>query len=195
MNNFKSRNWSFTLSLIAVFLLIGLTKFLAYDVYHIPTNSMSPAIEAGDRVIASKWKTGTILPKWLNPNGDLRSPQLSNINKGDIILFRHPAKDEPIWDRVILAKRVNGIAGEYLSLPDEGINNLYIPAAGDSTEYDHYFVMGDFKENSHDSRHWGLVPSNLIIGKVERVLYSTHDPIKHWENKKFNWGRFLKGIE
>jgi|GEM_PF-2032947 len=194
MKKSKNRNWPFVLSLVAVFLLVGFIKYFMYDVYYIPTNSMSPAIEAGDRVIANKWETGTILPKWLNPRGTLRSPQISNINKGDIILFRHPAKDEPIWDRVILAKRVIGVAGEHLTITDEGIENLYIPTAGDSSEYDHYFVMGDFKQNSHDSRHWGLVPSNLIIGKVEGVLYSTHDPIKHWENKKFNWERLLKKV-
>lgn len=55
----------------------------------------------------------------------------------------------------------------------------------------YYFMMGDNRHNSQDSRHWGFVPEDHIIGKATRIIYS---------NDKLNgsgirWNRFLSGIK
>ncbi len=53
---------------------------------------------------------------------------------------------------------------------------------------DYYFMMGDNRHNSTDSRWWGVVPEELVIGKAEMVLWS--GSFRH-----FRWGRMLKKIE
>lgn len=52
----------------------------------------------------------------------------------------------------------------------------------------YYFMMGDNRHNSIDSREWGFVPEENIIGKATLVLFNYH-------NGKFRWDRFLKKIE
>lgn len=54
----------------------------------------------------------------------------------------------------------------------------------------YYFVMGDNRHNSQDSRHWGFVPEDHIIGKATRIIYST-DKLYH---TGIRWDRILTGI-
>jgi signal peptidase I len=53
----------------------------------------------------------------------------------------------------------------------------------------YYFVMGDNRHNSIDSRHWGLVPETHIIGKVGMVLFS-FDPQEKWY-RKIRWSKLM----
>ena len=53
---------------------------------------------------------------------------------------------------------------------------------------DYFFMMGDNRSKSADSRAWGFVPEENLIGKVQCVLYSYH-------GGQFNWNRFFKGID
>ena len=52
----------------------------------------------------------------------------------------------------------------------------------------YYFMMGDNRQNSYDSRHFGSIPEENIIGKAVLVLFNYH-------NGKFRWDRFFKKIE
>ena len=54
----------------------------------------------------------------------------------------------------------------------------------------YYFMGGDCVDNSIDSRYWGLLPEEYIVGKVSCILYSLSPFVHH-----FRWNRFLKFIE
>ena len=56
---------------------------------------------------------------------------------------------------------------------------------------DYYFMMGDNRDNSLDSRYWGFVPEDHIVGTPVRVLAS-FDKDKGWFDGKIRWNRILK---
>jgi len=136
--------------------------------FYIPSASMEPTLQIGDRIIVSKL-----------------SVNLGTINRGDIVVFKAPPAEhcgEVVTD---LVKRVIGLPGDYLTSKGNTIyvgtspttevalsepwthteplgtpiGNVHVPA-------NTYFVMGDNHADSCDSRMWGSVPKSDIIGKV-----------------------------
>ena len=55
----------------------------------------------------------------------------------------------------------------------------------------YYFMMGDNRHNSQDSRHWGFVPEDHIIGKATRIMFS-NDKLYH---TGIRWGRAFQAIK
>lgn len=147
--------------LIAICLVLLLDNFLIINA-RIPSESMEPTIMTGDRIIGNRlaYKTGHI-------------PQ-----RGDIIIFPYP--DDP---SKLYIKRIVGLPGEivtisegkvYINNSDEPLDDSFAPeepigffgpfyVPGDS-----YFVMGDNRNNSWDSRFWNnpFVKESDITGKA-----------------------------
>ena len=73
----------------------------------------------------------------------------------------------------------------------EEMDNRYLINGIIQTDYifqnNYYFLMGDNRYQSKDSRFYGLINEEMIIGKTERVLFSTY-------NNTFQWNRLLKKI-
>ena len=103
--------------------------------------------------------------------------------RGDIIIFTHP--DDP---QRTLVKRVIGLPGEQIEIQDgvvyidgSPLDEPYIqgttsPLPKTAVPKGYYFVMGDNRQASSDSRSWGLLPEGNIIGRVWLLYW----PLSDW---------------
>jgi signal peptidase I len=177
---------------IAVILALFIRTFVV-QAFKIPTGSMEENLLIGDHLLVNKFALGPSL------SGVERSLlPIATIDRGDVVVFKYP--EEPERDFI---KRVIGLPGETLELRekkvyingnqlDEPYAHYLQPAAAESglhevTSYDvrerygpvtvppnQYFVMGDNRDNSQDSRYWGFLPRGYIKGKA-LVIYWSYD--------------------
>jgi len=175
---------------IAVILALFIRTFVV-QAFKIPTGSMENNLLIGDHLLVNKFifaPTATRIERALLPIGTIR--------RGDVIVFKYP--EEPERDFI---KRVIGLPGESIELREKkvyvngkALNEPYVhfltPAAGeaeldDVTSYDvrerygpvtvpanRYFVMGDNRDNSQDSRYWGFLPRDYIKGQALFIYWS-----------------------
>lgn len=152
--------------------LISLILFVSINAVsariRIESVSMQPTLYAGNFVVVNK-----VSYKFGQPH------------RGDIIVFRYPP--DPAQDPYI--KRVIGLPGESVQIKDD---RVYINGVRISEPYlslqthhggewtvpqDALFVMGDNRNNSSDSRSWGVVPIENVIGKAALVYW----PPQKWD--------------
>jgi len=157
-NIFKELLGYIIVAIIAVVVSIGLRIFVI-EPFIVPTPSMSPTLLVGDRVIVNKLEY-----------------KFKPVKRGDIVAIYSPLEKKN------LVKRVIGLEGEVISFSPDGevfingeeIQEPYLPenftASYDDSEYEinenEYFVMGDNRNNSADSRVFGPISSEKIFGKV-----------------------------
>lgn len=165
--------------IVIVFVCILFRLFIGEPCY-IPSESMEPTLCTGDWVWVNKVSYGALLPNrladipllnvftWVGPlrvideKNNWKSRRIIGFNKpkeNDIIVFRNPQNRN-----ILLVKRV-----------------IRISKCNDEI---YYYVMGDNRNNSVDSRSFGEIPESVVIGKIDRTLFS----IKVWK-------RTLKKIE
>lgn len=150
----------FVVILVVAFALVfGFVRPVVAEPFRIPTESMVPTLEIGDRVLANKV-----------------AYDLSDVERGDIVLFESPV------DGRVLIKRAVGLPGDTLEirdgtlyLNDEPQEEPYLepgarrpPPFGPVTVPEGYFfAMGDNRMNSTDSRSYGPLPGESLIGEAE----------------------------
>lgn len=165
--------------LLVVLVCTVLLRTFVVQSFSIPSLSMSPTLQIGDRIIVDKL-----------------SYRFGSVHRGDIVVFRRPPlEDQEYAD---LVKRVIGLPGETISSKD---GHVYIdgkrldepwlppgpqsytgPLPGDPNEQfnlpgpvkippGEYYVMGDNRENSEDSRFFGPIPKSLIVGRAVVVAW------------------------
>ena len=154
-------------SIFAALLSLLIITFVV-QAFYIPSGSMEPTLQVDDRILVSKF-----------------SYRLGRIARGDVIVFHYPLN--PGKDFV---KRVVALGGERVELRDGVvlINNLPITelyptalAGGDRACTTNYgpqaiplgqlFVLGDNRCNSEDSRFFGFVPAENVVGKALLVYW------------------------
>ncbi len=177
---------------IAVILALFIRTFVV-QAFKIPTGSMENNLLIGDHLLVNKFvfaPTASAAERALLPIGE--------IHRGDVIVFKYPV--EPERDFI---KRVIGLPGETLEIREKKVyingapldepytHFLEPPRAGSSfheeTSYDvrerygpvtvpadQYFMMGDNRDNSEDSRYWGFLRRDYIKGRA-LVIYLSLD--------------------
>jgi signal peptidase I len=170
-----------TLVVIAPFLL----RTFVVQAFKIPSGTMKPTLLVGDHILVNK----------LSKNSD-------RIKRGDIIVFQYPP--DPRKD---FLKRVVGLPGDLFEIRDKEIyiNNHpleegyiihtdknIIPAGVRPRDnfgplkvpHDSVFVLGDNRDESFDSRYWGVVELSKVKGKATKIYWSWDK-----ENSQVRWDR------
>ncbi len=149
--------------IIIVFILFGV--FFVQPVV-VEGTSMLPQLHDGERLLVNKLVYYRI-----------QSVSWGHIERGDIVVFWFPNDPDKSY-----VKRVIGLPGETVELKngrvivdgkelsEDYLNDEYTqsmpPPMVKKVDEHHYFVMGDNRDNSSDSRYWGLVPEKYVYGKA-----------------------------
>ncbi len=171
--------------LIAVLLCTVVLRTYVVQSFYIPSLSMYPTLQVGDRIIVDKL-----------------SYDLHSVHRGDVVVFRRPPLEDQ--DYADLVKRVIGLPGETISskgghvyINGKLLHEPWLPPGPDSytgalpgdahpqfnlpgpfkIPAGEYYVLGDNRTDSEDSRFFGPIPKSFIVGRVVAVVW----PLDHFK--------------
>ena len=191
--------------LIAVLIALFIRAFVV-QAFKIPSSSMEPTLLVGDYLLVNKFIYGIRIPYTDRKLFQFKKPQ-----RGDVIVFIFPL--DPSKDFI---KRVIGTEGEKVEIihnriyiNDRLINDPWghFEKNSFSTSYlqrmensgpvvvpkDSLFVLGDNRDNSEDSRFWGFLNVNAVLGKA-LIFYFSWDQNAENLFDKVRWSRIGKLI-
>lgn len=141
-------------------------RIFGFASFKVPSESMAPTLRTDDLILVSTWAYA------------LEEPQ-----RGDLIAFRPPHRD------TIFVMRLIGLPGEKVAMHDDQVlvdgrplaepylqrsrlAELLGPQQMGERELGagEFFVLGDHRHNSNDSRYWGAVPRANLLGKVTQIV-------------------------
>jgi signal peptidase I len=177
--------WEYAEAIITALLLALVIRAYVIQAFKIPTGSMKPTLLVGDHILVNKFIYGTGLPFYDKKVLTFKKPE-----KGDIIVFKYPENPKRDFIKRIIAVEgdvieardkvvhVNGgpVKETYAAFldsdikprgiePRDNFGPLIVPAGK-------YFVMGDNRDQSYDSRYWGYVDYKDIRGEALIIYWS-----------------------
>jgi signal peptidase I len=195
--------------LLVAAILVTIIKVFLFQNFKIPSGSMEDTLLVGDYLFASKFLYGTHIPFTKTFIWKIRDP-----HPGDIIVFRS------VEEKKDLIKRCIAVGGQIVEIRDakvyvDGILQT-LPQHGKITDQTiwpadlsprdnlrpirvpegNFFMMGDNRDNSYDSRWWGFLPAGNIKGKA-LFLYWSWDYSAPWFDvvHKVRWNRIFDAIK
>ena len=178
------------------FFLIFILRTFLFEPYQIPSGSMLPGLKVGDFILVKKFTYGIKINRTGPPIAFGKDPEL-----GDVVVFIPPHDHRPFVKRLIgkpgdrityINKKiyVNGKPINQKLLSEEDNLRIYEEILNDKTikiqqitsrinypeewivPKDMYFVVGDNRDNSNDSRYWGYVPRENFMGTADYIWMS-----------------------
>ncbi|MDR0466001.1 MAG: signal peptidase I [Deltaproteobacteria bacterium] len=184
--------------LVALILALVIRSFIV-QAFKIPSGSMLETLQIGDHLLVNKFLYGL---KW--PFSDRYVIQGIDPERGDIVVFKYP--NNPGIDYI---KRIVGLPGDVVEIRNKQLirngqpvsesyiklsqSALMLPVRDNygpvTVPQGQYFVMGDNRDDSQDSRFWGFVSRPAMHGKAWRIYWSSEGL------GNVRWSRFGKLVE
>ncbi|HWR89258.1 MAG TPA: signal peptidase I [Dissulfurispiraceae bacterium] len=186
----QSKIWEYAKAIITALILALIIRAYIVQAFKIPSGSMLQTLLIGDHILVNKFMYGTEIPFT-----DKRVLILTKPKRGDIVVFKYP--EDPSRDFI---KRVIGIEGDIVEgknktihINGKPVTEPYVQHTDSAQQYggvmqrdnfgpylvprDKFFVMGDNRDQSYDSRYWGYVDLKEIRGKAFIIYWS-------WDSSK-----------
>jgi signal peptidase I len=188
---------------------LGFSNTFVVKTFYIPSASMETTLLVGDHLFVNRFIFGS---EDGSPAASLLPAR--DIRRGDIVIFRSP--EDPELDMV---KRCIGLPGDVISMEDKDLyingewveddsytrhsDSRLVPSRDTfgplTVPADHYFCMGDNRDNSKDSRYWGVVPRHFVKGRAFLIYWSyggeTSDGVwRGWGHRLALFGRTVVGF-
>jgi signal peptidase I len=192
-------------SLVVAVVLALFVRTFGFQAFKIPTGSMEPNLLVGDHLLVNKFIFGP------SSSGVERAVlPMRDVERGEVLVFKFP--EQPDRDFI---KRVIGLPGDTLELRNQTVYINGAPLVEPYAHYqlppgtgagngedgdvrrkygpvtvpqDHYFMMGDNRDDSQDSRYWGFLPATYVKGRALFIYWSFGSP------GGTRWGRMLHQI-
>ena len=165
-------------SILVCVIFVIFSRAFSFQQSKIPSGSMEDTLLIGDYIMVNRFVYAPTSFDWEKKLLPIREAQ-----RGDVVVFKFP--NEPEVDYI---KRVVGVPGDVVEVRsgevfvnDEPVSEPYVTEAHRDNresptrikvEPEHYFVMGDHRNRSMDSRSWGQVPKDLLKGRALLVWWS-----------------------
>lgn len=192
-----------TKSLLPIILIVLVVRSFIAEPFQIPSSSMEPTLDVGDFILVNKYTYGLRLPVLGTKVVDNNTPQRGDVMvffppqdsryfikrviglPGDVVEYRNKVLiingEEQGLDAVIDApmdyeqrdrflEDLSGVQHTIFNQPRRPVMDFKV-----TVEQNHYFMMGDNRDNSSDSRVWGQVPEERIVGKAVAIWM-------HWKD-------------
>ena len=164
----EGKEWAWSIG-VSLFLVFGIVRPFIVQAYKIPSGSMIPTLQIGDKLFVNKYTYRFHAPKngdiavFLFPDPDKSHPKKDYIKRlvaseGETVEIRNGKiylNDRPLTDPATFGKFYYYNHGPYADPGQE----ITVPK-------DSYFALGDNSANSTDGRFWGFVPKKNMIGKA-----------------------------
>jgi len=183
--------------LIAIAAVWGLHQ--ALDIVVVPTASMERTVMVGDHLLVNRW-----------------AYRYKQVHRGDVVSFYPPGKA-----RGIFLKRVVGTGGDVVESRDGDISVNGSPLKEPYAQHicpsceqqptritvpeGHLYLLGDNRDRSEDSRFFGTVPVQNVVGEPVMIMWSFAIPTRDWlamspvtvylSHPHLRWTRFLKPVQ